>query len=145
MSVQENFKIVRGMYDAFNKKDFIDGQKLIDDYAQFEIVPLGVKLTGKEGYLQFVNNWANAFPDGLCDVTNISAAEDWAVGEFVGRGTHTGSLMSPEGEIFPTGKSVNVPFCEVIKIKDGKIVSLKEYFDTATMMKQLGILAEMKH
>jgi len=145
MSVQENLKTVIGMYDAFNKKDFVSGQKLIDDNAQFEVVPFNMKLTGKEGYLQHTKNWATAFPDGFCDVTNISAGEDWAVGEFIGRGTQTGTLMSPDGNLMPTGKRVDIPFCEVIKLKNGKIVSLKEYFDTATMMKQLGLIPEMKH
>jgi CTP-dependent riboflavin kinase len=46
------------------------------------------------------------------------------------------------GTIPPTGKKVNIPFVEILKIKDGKIKDYKLYFDTATMMQQLGIIAE---
>ena len=145
MSVQDNLKIARDLYDAFNKKDFNKGKTLIDDNAEFLTVPFDMKLSGKEGYLQLMQSWATAFPDGICDVTNIIAGEDGAVVEFVGRGTQTGKFLSPEGEIPPTGKQANVPFCDVIKIKNGKITSVNSYFDTATMMKQLGIIPELKH
>ncbi|MGE5847612.1 MAG: ester cyclase [Ignavibacteria bacterium] len=145
MSIQDNFKILRDYYDMFNKKDFNRGKNLVDDNAEFQVIPFNMKLSGKEGYLQVVQGWTNAFPDGLCDITNIIAGEDGAVVEFIGRGTQTGKLVSPEGEIMPTGKHVDVPFCDVIRIKNGKITSLNSYFDTATMMKQLGIIPELKH
>jgi len=45
----------------------------------------------------------------------------------------------------PTGKKIEIPFCEVMKIKDGKVISLNSYFDSAAMMHQLGILDEVKH
>jgi len=145
MSVQDNLKILRDYYDVFNKKDFNKGKNLIDDNAEFQVVPFNIKLSGREGYLQVVQGWASTFPDAICDITNIIAGEEGAVVEFVGRGTQTGKLLSPEGEILPTGKHVDVPFCEVLKIKNGKITSLHTYFDTSTMMKQLGLNPEMKH
>ncbi len=92
-----------------------------------------------------VQGWSNAFPDGQCVITNISASEEGAVVEFAGRGTQTGTFTSPEGNIAPTGKKVDVSFCDVFKIKNGKIVSYNSYFDNATMMKQLGIIAELHH
>ncbi|MBI1937233.1 MAG: ester cyclase [Ignavibacteriales bacterium] len=145
MSAEINLKVARELYDAFNKKDFSQSQKLIASSAQFRVVPYNMESSGVEGYLQIVQGWANAFPDGYCDVQNIYAGEDWAVCEFIGKGAHTGPLMSPSGQIMPTGKKVEVPFCEVMKIKDGKVVSLNSYFDSATMMHQLGILDEVKH
>lgn len=145
MQAEINFKIVRELYDAFNKKDFSQSQKRISNNAQFNLIPYNMKLLGVEGYLEVVHGWAEAFPDGYCDVQNIYAGEDWAVCEFIGRGTQTGPLMSPGGQIAPTGKKVEVSFCEVMKIKDGKVVSFSSYFDSSTMMHQLGILHEVNH
>jgi len=145
MSVQESLKIARGFYDGFNNRNFANVQKLVDNNAQFQIIPFGAKFSGKEGYLQLAQSWANAFSDGQCHITNIAAGEDWAVVEFAGRGSQDGTLMSPEGDIMPTGKSVDIPFCDVFKIKNGKIVSHNSYFDSSTMMKQLGLMPEMKH
>ncbi len=140
MSKEINLKIARELYDAFNKKDFSESQKLIANGAQFKLAPFNMKFEGVDGYLQFMHGWANAFPDGYCHVENITAGEDWAVCEFIGKGTHTGILMSLNGQIPPTGKKVEVPFCDVMKIKDGKIVLFNSYFDSSTMMHQLGIM-----
>ncbi|MEW6195377.1 MAG: ester cyclase [Bacteroidota bacterium] len=145
MSAEINFKIAQEFYDDFNKKDFSRSHKRIADNAELTVVPFNMKLWGGEGYLQMVQRWADAFPDGYCDVQNIYACEDWVVGEFIGKGTHTGILMSPNGQISPTGKKVEIHFCDVIKIKDGKVVSINSYFDSTTMMHQLGILHEVNH
>lgn len=145
MSAQTNLKIARELYDAFNKKDFSHSQKLIDNNAKFQLMPFGTKLSGINGYLQMVQGWASTFPDGYCDIKNIAAGEDSVVCEFIGKGTQTGSLMSPEGTIMPTGKKVEVAFCEVMKIKNDKVMSLNSYFDTCTMMHQLGLLPKLKH
>ena len=51
-----------------------------------------------------------------------------------------GPLVGPQGEIPPTGKSVDVAFCDVYQFKDGKFTSLRSYFDTATLMGQLGLM-----
>ena len=142
MSVQENLKIAKAFYDEFNNRNFANVQKLVDDNAELELIPFNAKFTGKEGYLQLSQSWANAFPDGRCHVTNIAASEDGAVAEFAGRGTQTGTFMSPGGDIMPTGKRVDVPFCDVFKIKNGKIVSYNSYFDSATFMKQLGLIPD---
>ncbi|HVO74483.1 MAG TPA: ester cyclase [Ignavibacteriaceae bacterium] len=145
MSVQDNLKVARGFYEEFNKRNFSNVQKTVDDKAQLQIIPLNTKFSGKEGYLQLAQGWANAFPDGQCIITNITAGEDGVVVEFAGRGTQTGTFRSPDGDIMPTGKSVDIPFCDVFKIKNGRIVSYNSYFDTATMLKQLGLIPELKH
>jgi ketosteroid isomerase-like protein len=69
------------------------------------------------------------------------ADEEGVVVEFRGRGTHTGPLANPAGDIRATGRKVDIPFCQVYRLKGGKIVSSRLYFDTATMMGQLGLLS----
>ena len=51
------------------------------------------------------------------------------------RGTHTGLLM----DIPATGKAVEVPGCNVIEVRDGLIYREADYFDTGTLMQQLGV------
>ena len=67
-------------------------------------------------------------------------SDDYAVVEFVGRGTNTGPLATPQGEIPATGRAIEIPFCDVHRIEDGKITNGRSYFDMATMMRQLGLL-----
>jgi len=145
MSVQDNLITAKSFYDEFNKRNFPAIEKIVDENAQLNLVPFNAKFSGKEGYLQLVQSWANAFPDGQCHVMNIIADENGAVVEFAGRGTQTGDFTTPEGKVMPTGKKVDVPFCDVFKIKNGKIVTYNSYFDSATFMKQLGLIPEVKH
>ncbi len=68
------------------------------------------------------------------------AGEDFAVVEYVGRGTHEGTFRGPAGEIPPTGRHVELLFREIHCFRDGKIFSTRSYFDVAGMMAQLGLL-----
>jgi hypothetical protein len=42
-----------------------------------------------------------------------------AFAEVVARGTHTGPLAAPAGDIAPTGRAIEVPFCVVVRARDG--------------------------
>ena len=62
--------------------------------------------------------------------------------EFTGRGTHTGTLVTSMGEIPATGRSLTLQLCDVMEFKNGKVQSQKTYFDTGSMMAQLGLTAD---
>lgn len=141
MPTQNNANIANSLYEAYNDRDFERGAVLLAENFELLNVPLGVTLRGVDGYRQFVEGWATAFPDSKVEVSQVIASEEGAVIEFRGHGTHTGPLASPAGTIPPTGKQVEVPFCDVMKIKDGKITSLHSYYDSATLMGQLGLLS----
>ena len=59
---------------------------------------------------------------------------DVAICELVGLGTHTGPL----DELPPTGRRIALPGCNVVEVRDGKILREREYFDTGALMHQLG-------
>jgi hypothetical protein len=71
-----------------------------------------------------MQGWVDGFPDGTIEDTTASAGEEFGVTEFIGRGTHNGSLVSPAGEISPTGRSVEFWLCEVYQYRGGKIIAL---------------------
>ena len=108
MSAQDNAKLAQSFYDMFNKGD-IDGM-VAQAAENVEVISManGMTLHGPEGMRQYTQGWASAFPDAKVEVTNIVAGEDSVVVEFRGRGTHTGPLVGPQGEIPPTGKAVGL-------------------------------------
>jgi len=140
MSAQDNARIVMSTYDAYNDRKFDVAVALASEDSEWLNVPLGLSLRGKEGNRQFLQGWATAFPDSRVEVAYTVADEEGVVVEFRGRGTHTGPLASPAGDIPATGRSVDIPFCQVYRLKGGKIVSSHLYFDVATMMGQLGLM-----
>jgi hypothetical protein len=40
-----------------------------------------------------------------------------AFAEVVARGAHTGPLAAPAGDIAPTGRAIEVPFCVVVRAR----------------------------
>jgi steroid delta-isomerase-like uncharacterized protein len=141
MSAEENANIVREHYSAFNKRDFGYGATLVDPKMRWTNIPFGMTYEGPEGYKTFFKMWTTAFSDARAEITNLIASGDWVTVEFTGKGTHqSGPLVGPKGPIPPTGKSIDLSFCEIFKLKNGKITLVRLYFDAATMMRQLGLI-----
>jgi len=148
MTVQNGMAaLVQIGYDAYNDHSF-DAHWLeraaapIAEECEVVDIPTGTTLRGPEGFKQFLLGFSTALPDSRVEVTNLSTTEDGAVVEFVGRGTHTGPLHTPSGDIPPTGRFIEVHFCDVYKIKDGKIVRHSTYYDALSLLQQLGVLPQ---
>ena len=140
MPAQDNAALVRAAYEAFNDRDLDRAAALAAEELEWLNVATGETFRGPEGYRQYMQGWIDAFPDSMTEIIEVSAGEDSVVVEFVGRGTHDGPFSGPDGEIPPTGRRVEVRFCEVHQIGGDKIVRARTYFDLATMMGQLGLM-----
>ena len=86
--------------------------------------------------------WADGFPDGRVEITNVVDGGDMVAIEYTGRGSQTGALASAQGEIPPTGRSVELQLCDVLEFEDGKVVRVRSYFDSGSLMAQLGLMPE---
>ncbi|MCB0108218.1 MAG: ester cyclase, partial [Caldilineaceae bacterium] len=60
--------------------------------------------------------------------------------EFVATGTHTGPLMTPNGEIEATGKPVTLHVVEIHTWQDGKLVNVVQYQDPTNVLRQIGVM-----
>jgi len=138
-TTQDNTALVRAVYESYNARDFDRSAALTDDDAQIAIIPFGATFRGPAGMREFQRGWAAAFPDSRVDVQSVTVEGDRATVEYVGRGKHGGPFTTPRGVIAATGRSVDVPLCDVYELRDGKVTRLRSYFDAATMMTQLGL------
>jgi len=78
------------------------------------------------------------------EIENIIEDGDMVVLEFTGRGTHTGPLRTPMGEFDPTDKPLVLKLCDVWTFSsDGTPTELRTYFDSGSMMAQLGLTPQM--
>jgi steroid delta-isomerase-like uncharacterized protein len=139
MSARNNETLVRSIFEAFNARKIDDALKLIADNAEYRDSATGEVYRGPAGTKQFMEGWIAAFRDAKADVKRIIATDRNVVTEFVGSGTQTGPLETPNGTIQATGRKIDIPFCEVAEIQNGKLVSGTLYYDAATMMHQLGV------
>jgi len=148
MSTQDTVALVRSPFDLYNSHqsdpDWLEKlQAVYPADSTFTNVPLGVTLPGSEGVKQQVLFLAGAFPDSSVEITQVIATEDQAVVEFTVRGTNTGPLHLPTGDVPATGRSLELRCCSVFQIRNGKIVSEHIYYDTMTMLQQLGLVPAM--
>jgi steroid delta-isomerase-like uncharacterized protein len=141
MSLEDNVKIAREFPAAWNDRDFDRAAKLMADDGEILIVGTGERFTGPAGAVKFSQMWADGFPDGRVEVIETIAEGDRVVVVYRGRGTHTGTLANSSGEIPATGKEITLDLCDVVEIKAGKVKSVRTYFDSGSLLAQLGLMA----
>ena len=148
MTTQDNAALVRTIVELFNARHsdsaWLDKTlATLSEDCEIIDVPAGWTNSGPTGYRQLALFFADGFPVGMVEITNVFATEDQAVLEFVGRGTNTGPLHLPTGDIPATGKPAEMRFCYAFQIKNGKVVSIHIYYNIMTMLQQLGLVPAM--
>jgi steroid delta-isomerase-like uncharacterized protein len=142
MTPKDNIAIVKNLYTLFNQRKVDEASKLVASQCTWTNIPTGQAYVGPSGFKDFCQSWLTAFSDARVEIRNQIANEDMVVTEFTGRGTHDGPLQSPNGTVPATRKKLELSFVEIVKLESGKIVEARAYFDSATLMRQLGILPE---
>lgn len=84
---------------------------------QVTTAPGGMRFEGRHGMEQFFDGWQGAFPDCRIDITSVISDESKASVEGIFNGTHTGTMMSPQGEVPATGKVIAIPFIHVFALR----------------------------
>jgi steroid delta-isomerase-like uncharacterized protein len=141
VETQDNAAIARDLFDAFNDHDPDRAAALVsEDFELVDFAADGQVFRGPQGLRQWLQIFLTALPDAKVELTNVVAAgEGWVFTEHIGRGTHTGALVGPSGTIPPTGRRIELPVGELLRVEEGKITLLHAYYDGATLMRQLGV------
>ena len=142
MPTHDNAATARAFIDAYNAHDWDAAVGMSTPDVEIVDVASGQRFQGPEGIRLFLQIWATAFPDSRVEATMVVADEQGAVIEFVGRGTQTGPLQGPRGDIPPTGRSVAVSFAQTFEMREGKIARGRLYFDAMTLLVQLGVIPD---
>jgi predicted ester cyclase len=79
-------------------------------------------------------------PDAHAEIVNVLVDGPRVASEHIGRGTHDGPLVTPAGTVPATGRSVELRIAELYELQDGKITALRAYYDSATLLRQFGLL-----
>lgn len=138
--VEDNASIAASLLEMWNDRAFDQLARLAADDIECVNVPFNTTYRGANGYREFMQGWATAFPDGRAEIRRVTADENGAAVEYTGRGTHTGPLVTPTGTIPPTGRAGELDLCDVVEIQQGRVRRVRSYYDTATLLRQLGVL-----
>lgn len=141
MSAQNNAALARNIYHLFNENRFDETLTLATEDVELVLTLFDQTFHGREGLRAFMQDFKRAFPDlRVTDIIHQVATDDAVVNEFRAKGTHMGPLMTPSGEVPLTGRTVEFTVCEVWEIRDGKLASLRNYQDAASILRQLGVV-----
>jgi steroid delta-isomerase-like uncharacterized protein len=133
MLMSDAATIAREYFETFNKRDW-DGMRSLFHPDYTYMGGDGVVQKGADAAMAINQGFANGMSDARIKIERTQSTGNIAVTEFTGTGTHDGDLMG----IAPTGKKLSMPVCNVIEVKDGKILAEREYMDMMHLMQQIG-------
>jgi steroid delta-isomerase-like uncharacterized protein len=137
---QSAVDVARMSVDCFNDGNFDRLRSLLADDSYEEEHATQRRLDGAEAQIEVARAWKEAFPDGHGTVERAYAAGDTVTLEITWAGTHTGRMLTPDGqELPPSNRHATVSACEVIEIEDGRIKATRHYFDLMTILAQIGV------
>ena len=102
---------------------------------RYEYVATDEVYDGADEVLDHFEELHRAFPDQLIEIMDMHTADDTILVEAIARGTHSG----PYRGLPPTGKRFEQPFLGIFVFEDDGLVCERVYYDTATVLQQLGI------
>jgi uncharacterized protein len=131
---QENVDLVRGMFDAFGRRDIAAALEAYSPQIEWTTAsdePDSRTLRGLEGLRTMVDGWLQTWEENL-----FSAAEPQ---EFIGAGDHV--VVPVRALVRGKASGVPVKILETydFRIEDGKVVEVREYRTKEQALEALGL------
>jgi steroid delta-isomerase-like uncharacterized protein len=126
-AVQKNF-------DAWNSHDAEKVAALYTDDVVYEDVAYGEVAHGHNELRKLATDFFAAVPDLKLEVIAVSGEGDNGWAEWKFSGTDAG--------LYKTGKKFSVRGASLFQIRDGKFSQNKDFYDSASIMRQVGVLPE---
>jgi steroid delta-isomerase-like uncharacterized protein len=134
-------ELVAQFYEEFAAGDMAAATSAFS--KEVEIADPGIgTVVGTRPFQEYLETFKRALPDGQAIIERLLEADGAVIveGRFVG--THTGPLHGPNGDIRPTGATVNLRFANVWRIEDGTITHHHTYYDQLDLLTQLGLMRD---
>jgi len=122
--------------ELWNKGNFAAANELLHPDHFDHNPPLPGLPQGREGVIQMISAFRDAFPDLEMSVDEIVAEGDRVAERLTLRGTHNGTFQ----RIPPTGRRISVTSVNVCRIEDGLVRERWGNADDVALMEQLGLL-----
>ena len=130
-------EVARSYFEAVGRQDLDAMEAHYDPSGEGPIHGL-VHLKQGDNYRPWFENLFRAFPDWKFEVLHLIANEEMAAVEWRASATFNGSAKF-EG-MDPNGAKLDVQGCDVVTVRDGRIVHLDAYSSGTEIARQLGAL-----
>jgi ketosteroid isomerase-like protein len=113
---------------------------MTDDVVQIE--PTG-RREGREAIRAHLKEWDSVLSDMTMQTSVLLEDGDVVVAEWNLRCTVSGPLPAPDGtEIAAAGRTLEYGGVCVARVRDGKFATLRDYYDSMDMARQLGLMPD---
>ena len=126
--------IVRKHMESENRHEFAITMATFA-HPRYEIVPTGDVYDGEAAVQRYFEETRTAFPDQRNELIALHHADDAVIAEFDLKGTHMGTFRG----LPPTGRSFTCRMAALFLFEGDGLVCERVYFDSATILRQLGI------
>ncbi len=124
-------------YDALRANDLDRITARFDPTSRTEVP--GAVLEGPDQVRAWMKSFFDAFPDIRHEVGDLAVAGQTVSTDVRVSGTHTAPMVTPEGTIPPTGRTIDLAAENTMEVGDDSIVALRITFDPGLFMQQLGL------
>jgi len=125
------------LLEAFNDGDwevFLAG--VTDDVVYVE-AGTGRRIAGAKAYLALCQGWRTAIPDVRGTVHRTLEGDGVVAQEVTWVGTHDGPLPTPNGDIPPTGRPINVEATLWVEVRGDAVAEVHHHLDVMALMAQI--------
>jgi steroid delta-isomerase-like uncharacterized protein len=130
----QNAKILIDHVNAESAFDMDATLATLTSECVFEDVPTGESYRGHEGVRAYYQEWWDAFGNTPVGSKRYTPNENCLIVETHFVGTHRGTYRG----IAATGRAINLPVVIVVSFKDGLMSGERFYYDSATLLRQIG-------
>jgi len=95
---------------------------------------------GAQGVRDLFKPILDASSEREVEITNVVESGDTIVVEFIFRFKNTGAMVTPQGTIPATGKSVSLSSVGIYELRDGKLAGSRGMYDRMSVLGQLGLI-----
>jgi len=127
-------QVVREHMESENRHEF-DKTLVTFKHPRYELMPNGEVIDGSADVARYYEETRAAFPDQRNELVAMHHADDAVIVEFDLLGTHDGAYRG----LPPTGRTFRCRMVAIFEFEDDGIVCERVYFDSATILRQLGI------
>jgi predicted ester cyclase len=108
--------------------------------ADAELVAPGGQASGRDDVISFLGVFSEAFLDIRLEIKQLLTDGPAAAAEGILTGTHDGVLHTPNGDVAPTGRAVELRWAAVYATDGDTLKSEHLFFDQMDFLGQLGLL-----
>ena len=139
---EDKSRVAEGVVEAYNNGDMERFRASHAADVVYEEIGTGQRAEGMDEYMQLLEGWKQAIPDGAATIRRTVESGDTVVMELVWKGTQSGDLQTPGGTVPASGRQIEVEATMWSDFEGDKVRQTRHYLDIMTLLQQLGATSE---